>query len=338
MDQNHSSESGFICVKDLKEGDNLLQYFHLRSKDLRKTRSGQDYLELTVGDATGTISGKMWSDAVRKWGHDFTPGDFIKIEGRVETYRDRYQIVVEKIRRADPSEIPDLSILIRSSQCDPHALLMELKETAATLQPPALGELVVHILEQHSSALKDYPAARMVHHAYKGGLIEHISTVVRKIEAILQVEKNINRGVAIAGAILHDIGKIVELTPSSQGRTLEGRLIGNVILGVRLIREAAVEKGVAETPWLTEIEHIILSHHGETQFGAPVRPMTREAMVVHFIDNLDSKLKIVEEALEAADSEGFSPYNRWLEGRAFAGSSFYDAREETDVNNSREIS
>jgi 3'-5' exoribonuclease len=336
MNQNCPPEPGFICVKQLKDGDSVLQYFHLRAKDLRKTRSGQDYLDLTVGDATGAITGKMWSDAIRKWGHDFVPGDFIKIEGHVESYRDRSQIIVDKIRRADPAEIPDVSILIRTSQSEPSSLLEELKATAATLQPESLSEVVLHILDKYSSALMTCPAARMIHHAYKGGLIEHVCAVTRKVEAILLIEENINRGVALAGAILHDIGKILEFNPNGQDRTPEGRLIGHVALGLKIVRNAALEKEVGDTAWLAEIEHIILSHHGETQFGAPVRPLTREAIVVHFIDNLDSKLKIIEEALETADSAGFSPYNKWLEGRAFAGSKPY-AQEDNDVNDAREI-
>ncbi len=320
MNQNLPLETIFTCVKHLKEGDNVLQYFQLRSKDLRKTRSGQDYLDLTVGDATGTITGKMWSDAIRKWGHDFVAGDFIKIEGRVETYRDRFQIIVDKIRRADAAEIPDTSMLIRTPQCQPDSLLKELRGIAESLRPQAVGGLVVHILDKYSSALMTYPAAKMIHHAYEGGLIEHICAVTRKVGAIVELEKNINRGIALAGAILHDIGKVIELNSTGQERTPEGRLIGHVVLGVTLVRDAAMEKGFADAPWLNEIEHIILSHHGETQFGAPVKPLTREAMVVHFIDNLDAKLKIIEEALEDKDSIGFSPYNKWLEGRAFAGS------------------
>ncbi len=336
MDQNYSPEAVFTCVKHLKEGDNILQYFQLRAKDLRKTRSGQDYLDLTVGDATGTITGKMWSDAIRKWGHDFVAGDFIKIEGRVETYRDRFQIVVDKIRRADAAEIPDTSILIRTARCEPDSLFNELKGIAATLQPESLSQVVVHILEKYTSSLMTYTAAKMIHHAYEGGLIEHICAVTRNVGAIVELEKNVNRGIALAGAILHDIGKVIELNSTGQERTLEGRLIGHVVLGVTLLRDAAIEKMVGDAPWLNELEHIILSHHGETQFGAPVRPLTREAIVVHFIDNLDSKLKIIEEALENKDSIGFSPYNKWLEGRAFAGSAV-ETVEEDYGNDTRKI-
>jgi len=309
-----------IRVRDLNSGDTVLQFFELRSKEPRKTKSGQDYLDLVLGDATGVISGKMWPESVRKWGQDFTPGDFVKVEGRVEVYRDRPQLVVDKIRRSDSSEISDLSALMRVSPFDSDSFFEEVKSTAESLEPPELAQLVVEILDRHAEAIKTVPAARMIHHAYRGGLIEHIASVTRKMEAILKLEKNINRGIALAGAILHDIGKIRELSPSGGGRTTEGRLIGHLILGVSLVREIAIEKGVADRPWLREVEHILLSHHGETQFGSPVKPLSREAILVHFIDNLDAKLKIINEALESVEADGFTAYNKWLEGRAFIGS------------------
>jgi len=319
----NTSDSGSvlpICVKDLKAGDTILQYFLLKSKDLRKTRSGENYLDLALCDATGTISAKIWSDAMRKWGQDFNPGDCVKVEGRVEFYRDRGQIIIDKIRAADLSEVPDIEVLIRSSERDPDCLFEELKEIARSLEPSDLAALVGTVLERTESAFKSYPAAKMVHHAYKGGLVEHVLAVTRKVETVMQLENKVNRGIALAGAILHDIGKVLELNASGQGRTLQGRLIGHVVLGVTLIRDIAAEQGNDGATWLPEIEHIVLSHHGELQFGAAVRPMTREAMMVHFMDNLDAKLKIIDEALESADADGFAPYNRWLEGRPFSGS------------------
>ena len=322
-----------VCVKDMKAGDTLLQFFRIMSRDLRKTRSGQNYLDLTLSDATGSVSGKMWADAIRKWGQEFNPGDFVKVEGTVETYRDRQQIVVEKIRSVTADEIPDPAVLVRSSSHDPELLFQELRDTAGTLEPPELSELMTYILDLHADALKTYPAARMIHHAYRGGLIEHVVAVTKKVEAILCLEPNINRGTAIAGAILHDIGKTRELSPSGQGRTVEGRLVGHIVQGVSLLREAALERGVTGASWLTELEHIIVSHHGEPEFGAAVRPLTREALLIHYLDNLDAKLRIVDEALESADAEGFAPYNRWLEGRAFAGSSSRAEEEEDDVGN-----
>ncbi|MDQ7781851.1 MAG: HD domain-containing protein [Desulfomonilaceae bacterium] len=317
-DQNLFEQA--VSIKDLKPGDTVLHYFEVKSKEARKTRSGQDYLDLLLADATGSIPTKIWSDTIRKWGSEYVPGDIVKVEGRVDSYRDRNQIVVDKIRKADISEVPDPSRVVKTTRHDTDALMNELREYARKLEPPGLAELVEDMLVGNEDRLKTYPAAKMIHHAYQGGLIEHIVTVTRKVAAILPLEPSVNRSIAIAGAILHDIGKIHELRPEAAGRTLEGRLIGHVILGVEAVRRSAVERGVDEEPWLYELEHVLLSHHGEPQFGAPVRPLTREALVVHFIDNLDSKLKIMEEALESADSDGFTQYNKWLEGRAYMGS------------------
>ncbi|MEW6138166.1 MAG: HD domain-containing protein [Thermodesulfobacteriota bacterium] len=320
METNENLFDTAVRVKELKAGDTVLQFFELKAKEVRRTRSGQDYLDLMVGDASGAIAGKMWADAIRKWGTDFEPGDIVKIEGRVEAYRDKNQIVVEKIRKSHISEVPDSSSVIRCSPLDPEKVLTELIQIAVTLKPPQLSDLVAEVLTENREALMTCPAARMIHHAYRGGLVEHMLTVTRKVEAILALESKINRSLALAGAMLHDIGKIRELNAAGKNRTAEGRLLGHVVLGTDMIRSAAARKGIQDEPWLCELEHILLSHHGEPEFGAAVRPLTREAILVHFIDNLDSKLKIIDEALESADSEGFSAYNKWLAGKAYSGS------------------
>lgn len=319
MNTTSRSQETNIPIRDLRPGNTITQPFQLRSADIRKTRSGHDYLELVLGDRTGTIPGKMWADVIRKCGKDFNSGDFVKVSGRIEVYKERSQVIVERIKKIDPNELSDPTVLVKTSDLDSRNLFDQLIQYAVQLEPPELADLVASVLEDNAEALQSCQAAKMIHHAYKGGLIEHVFTVTRKVEAILSVEKNIDLNLAIAGAILHDLGKIGELSPTNQGRTPEGRLIGHVIIGMDIVRDAAVRKGVADKPWFTELQHIILSHHGETQFGAPVRPLTREAMLVHFIDNLDSRLKIMEEALESTDSHGFTSYNKWLEGRVFAG-------------------
>ena len=319
-----------IAVRDLKPGHTVVQFFQVRTREVRKTRAGQEYLDLTLGDATGRIPAKMWADAIRKWGQEFTTGDFVKVEARVDTFRDQVQLVLDKIRRVDGDEVPDMTLLVKTAPFDTQLLFDELMSKAGGLKPPELGQLVSEILQRNEEAVKTYPAAFMVHHAYQGGLVEHMVTVTRKVEALVDLDTLINRNIALAGAILHDIGKIKELGGSGQARTLEGRLVGHLVIGIDMIREAARNLGVLESPWLRELEHIVLSHHGEIQFGSPVRPLTREALVVHFVDNLDSKLKIMEEALESVDEEGFSQYNKWLEGKVYAGS-LSSAKEEQDA-------
>ncbi len=306
-------------IKEFKDGDQILRFFELRAKSSRKTRSGQDYLDLKLGDSTGEISAKLWPEALEKWGKDFEIGSIVKVEGRIEMYRDMSQLIIEKIRKADENEVPNVSDVIKSTQYNVDELYEELIVLTETLDPLELSNYVKEILERIANQFKRAPAAMMVHHAYRGGLIEHTWSVTQKVLAILEIEPKINRSMAISGAILHDIGKLREMAIDARRRTTDGRLIGHITLGVTFLYEVALELGLENEPWLTDLEHILLSHHGEPGFGAPVRPFTREAILIHFVDNLDSRLKIIDEALLSVDSEGFSQYNKWLEGRAYSG-------------------
>lgn len=308
-----------VLIKDLSDGEQILRFFELRTKTLRKTRGGQIYLDLKLGDSSGEISAKLWPEALQKWGEGFDLGDIVKVEGRVEIFRDRIQLVVDKIRKAEESEVPDISTIIRTTECNVDEVFDQMVQLAETIKPAELSNFVLEILERVCDQFKSAPAAKIIHHAYRGGLIEHTWSVVLKVLAILETEPKIDRAIAISGAILHDIGKLQEISAGTRSGTIEGRLIGHVILGATFLKNVALELGLENEPWLVELEHILLSHHGEPEFGAPVRPFTREAILVHFVDNLDSRLKIMDEALESVDSDGFSQYNKWLEGRAYTG-------------------
>jgi 3'-5' exoribonuclease len=317
-----------ILIKDLRDGEQILRFFEMRSKTLRKTKGGQIYLDLKLGDSSGEISAKMWPEALQKWGEGFDLGDIVKVEGRIEIFRDRSQLIVDKIRKAEESEVPDISTIIRITECDVDEVFDKMVQLAETVKPAELSNFVLEILERVCDQFKLAPAAKMIHHAYRGGLIEHTWSVALKVLAILETEPKINSALAISGALLHDIGKLQEISTGTRTRTVEGRLIGHVILGTTFLRSVALELGLENEPWLVDLEHILLSHHGEPGFGSPVRPFTREAILVHFVDNLDSRLKIMDEALESVDSDGFSQYNKWLEGRAYAGTELEPLEEE----------
>ena len=307
-------------AKDLKPGFEVLQFFQVSSKELRKTKTGQDYMNLTLSDMSGSIPAKLWSNSMKSSRLDFEVGDFVKAKGNTQVFGETLQLNLDRIRKADISEIPDLDRLIRKTSFETESLYCDIIRSVELLSPPELSKLVNKILEDHAEQFKTYPAARRIHHAYHGGLIEHTYTVMIKVEALIGMIPGINGNLAVAGAILHDIGKLNEIDSATRGRTSLGRLKGHVMLGIEMLRDVGTELGVLSAPWFCELEHILLSHHGELEFGALVKPFTREAILVHFIDNLDSKLKIMDEALEKIDPEGFSDYNKYLEGRAFAGS------------------
>lgn len=317
---NLFSPQEHTLAKDLKPGLVILQFFQVSSKELRKTKTGQDYMNLTLSDRSGSIPAKLWSNSMKSSRLDFEVGDFVKTKGTTQVFGEALQLNLDRIRKAETSEIPDLDSLIRKTSFETESLYSEIIRSVELLTPPELSKLVKKVIEDHAEQFKTYPAARRIHHAYYGGLIEHTYTVMIKVAALLGMIPGINCNLAVAGAVLHDIGKLNEIDVASRGRTVSGRLKGHVMLGIEMLRDAGAELGVLSAPWFPELEHILLSHHGELEFGALVKPLTREAILVHFIDNLDSKLKIMDEALEKIDFEGFSDYNKYLEGRAFAGS------------------
>jgi 3'-5' exoribonuclease len=306
-------------LKKLTQGESFRRFLELRSVDVKKTRMGDSYLNLVLGDASGALPAKMWPDAVRRWGTDFQAGTIVKVDGKVESYKDSLQVVVDKMRRAEESEVPDMAAILPSTRYDVKELFRELVEKVEAMSSRDLADLTLHVLNAYEAQLYTHAAAEIVHHAYRGGLIEHSVTVARKVEAIAAQDPTINKDLALAGAILHDVGKLEEIRSDSRSRTVRGRLLGHLLLGVEIIRGAAETLGLSQAPWLTELEHIILAHHGAPEFGSPVNPLSKEALLVHFMDNLDSRLKIVEEALESKDADGFSPYNKYLEGRAYEG-------------------
>lgn len=314
------TQQDHIFIKNLSPGAEVLQFFQLTSMENRKTKTGQDYMNLVLSDMTGSIVAKVWSNVLKSSPLDFQTGDFVKIKGITQLFGEKIQMNVERIRKADLSEISDLSNLVKKTSFDIDRLYEQLLATVELFDPPELSGLVRRILEQEESNIKIFPAARRIHHAYVGGFLEHTFTVMVKTQALVELIPEINASLAIAGAILHDIGKLREIDPDTRGRTPEGRLKGHIMLGIEMLRAVAQDMGVTSAPWLRELEHIILSHHGEPEFGALVKPLTREAILVHFIDNLDSKLKIIDEALEKTDTNGFSDYNKYLEGRAYSGS------------------
>jgi 3'-5' exoribonuclease len=317
---NANSAQEHLLIKDIKPGLEILQFFQLSSMETRKTKTGQDYLNLSLSDRSGSITAKVWSNILKMTKLNFDTGDFVKVKASTQLFGDILQLNIDRIRKAEASELPDMNRLVRKTVFDTDMLYEQILQAVELLDPPELSEFVRKVIETNSYKFKTYPAAKRIHHAYLGGFIEHTYTVTMKVQALIDLIPDIDASLAIAGAILHDIGKLHEIDPDTKGRTVQGRLKGHVMLGIEILRDAANELEITSAPWFSELEHILLSHHGEPEFGALVKPLTKEAILVHFIDNLDSKLKIIEEALEKTDANGFSDYNKYLEGRAFAGS------------------
>jgi 3'-5' exoribonuclease len=309
-------------IKEFKVGDKIQDYFLVKSKRTRISRNSKTYLDLDLGDRSGQINAKVW-DRAEQLAEFFERGDVIKIKGTIDEYEGQKQMKVADLRPTSSSDDYNRADLVKVSPYDPAKLIAFINDRIAEIKEPGLRRLLERFLadEQFVAAFKSAPAARNVHHAYEGGLLEHTSKVLRI--ALFTADElypgEVDRDVLIAGAILHDIGKTQELDPAIQGGyTKAGYLIGHVTIGADMVRDRA--RTIKELPpeVLLELLHLLLSHHGERDFGAPVVPMTPEAMIIHSADNLDAKTQIVLTTIadDPNPAEEFTQYHKTL-GRHF---------------------
>jgi 3'-5' exoribonuclease len=235
------------------------------------------------------------------------------VKGRANLYGGRLQLIVENIRRVNAAQ--DRALGFREELCVPCAprpldeMWSELESLVASVSNPPLKELLSRMVSRHADRLRVWPAAQVVHHAYRGGYLEHTLKIAEVARALARAY-DADADMAVAGAILHDIGKLQELTyDGATSYSREGRLVGHIALGVVMVREAAA--GVAGFPpeLLTEIEHLIVSHHGSKDLGSPVEPMTIEAFILAMADDLDAKIHQVRQATAEDINDGeFTAY------------------------------
>jgi len=301
-----------VPVSDLREGQRIGQCFLVRHKAQRSTRKGDPYLEIVLADRTGTIPARAWSQAAERYADQFSEGDFVFVEGRTETYRNDLQMIVESIRRLtayekEEGQLPDFdaSLLVPASERDAESMWSELLALANMIDPAPLRDLTVGILEERKAAFIEAPAAIHKHHAYIGGLLEHTLEVAVGVDAYArsQAALGLHVGLCLAGAILHDVGKLEEIgNPIAPRHTLTGELIGHILLGRDIVREAARALEWADPRLPQLLEHILVSHHGILEYGAAVVPKIPEAVCIYHFDNLSAKLNMMRIHL-ASDAE-----------------------------------
>ncbi|MHB8842928.1 MAG: 3'-5' exoribonuclease YhaM family protein [Candidatus Aquicultor sp.] len=309
-------------ITDLKSGDRINQFFLVKRKERRQTRAGKDYLDISLADRTGTLGAKIWSEAVDQFDSLFAEGQFAGIAGRVETYQDEPQLSIERIKGVQHWSSEQLGLagfnpdlLIPVSPLDISSLWNSLLTWVRDeIQHPALRELTLSLLETKAEEWKQWPASKIYHHAYKGGLLEHTCRVVQLARDVGRLYPELNQDLILAGAVLHDIGKLQELEGYlSAHKTYAGELLGHLAQGWAMIREAAKEMSWDDPGLLIQLEHIILAHHGQLEFGSPVLPQTREALMIHMLDDLEVKIRMMSDHQEQDRGEGdFTDWHRVL--------------------------
>lgn len=309
-------------IEDITPGDSLEQAFLVRSKALRTNRNGALYLDLELQDRTGVVPAKLW-DASPGLNESFAEDDFVLVKARSEEYRGKLQLVVGHVTRLEPGKV-ELADFLPSTKKDVLALAERLREVAAEVGNPHLAALLEAFLgdEEFMSPFRRAPAGVRLHHACLGGLLEHTVGVVELARLVAERYPMVNRDLLLAGAILHDVGKTRELGYERSFRyTDAGGLVGHISMGARMVERRATEIEGFPATLLDQMLHLVLSHHGKHEFGAPVLPATAEAITLHYIDNLDAKLYAFEAAMlgDQDPTTNWTEWNRVFERRLFKG-------------------
>lgn len=306
-----------IC--DLGTGDVLVGYFLATDAAYKTTRTGSEYLELKLADAGGELKAFLWDlKAVEGEYSDLVPDVFVKVKGRVEEFQGRKQIRVDKIRFAPDSEVGDFSRFFPTSRRNVDEMLQELDGLVQSVGDPWIRRLLEAMFVQDAERRADFakaPAAKSMHHVYLGGLLEHTLSVADMARRACEHYTDLNRDLVLAGVLLHDLGKTAELSyQRSFGYTDTGNLLGHITLEAQWVSKAVdAIPGFPEELRL-QILHIVLAHHGKLEFGSPVLPKTPEALLVHYLDDLDGKLEGMFRLMHEESGQGnWSAWSRSLD-------------------------
>ena len=288
--------------KDLKFEGFLL----VRTSEQRASSNGSHYLDMTLSDRTGDMNAKMWDGTV-------TPpqvGSVIKLRAQVTEYNGRLQLRVNKLREAEEGEY-EMSQLVPCAPYPPKQMLSEINDTLDSMKNVTLRALVRELLSMAGDKLMYYPAAQRVHHAERSGLLHHTTSMLQTAKAMLKIYPWLDGDLLCAGVIAHDLSKISEMQSDECGNvndyTVDGLLLGHLVRGVTQVREAARRAGLAEDDeYVLLMEHMVISHHGEAEYGSPRPPMFPEAEMLHWIDLVDARMNEMNGIVQRTPAGAFS--------------------------------
>ena len=304
-------------VQDLQEGERVDDLFLVKASRLAETRAGKPYLQLSVMDRSGEINGPVWERA-----EELAPycqsGSFVRLQGLVQSYRQQLQLKIDALQPCSREEVC-LADFLPSCSKDRKEMAGRLQRLVRSVENPHLKKLLNRFMKKGPlwQRFQESPAAKGIHHAYLGGLLEHSLSVALLADTISSHYPGVDRSLLIAGALLHDVGKVEELQMDLAliEYTPRGRLKGHLVMGSEMV--AAEASRIKEFPeeLLEQLQHLILSHHGRQEFGSPAVPMTIEAFLLSFLDDLDAKMNLMEQLRSKMTEPGlqWTEYQRSLE-------------------------
>ncbi len=300
-------------ISEFKDGEHISGQFLVSNSAKCVNNSGMNYLNLDLKDSSGVINGKKWESNAEDEAL-FQVGNVVYIEGEVLKYKESLQVKILSAKAVDMDDV-DVAKFIKQPPVPKEELVKRFNAYVESINNEDCRKILDYLIKRLSPKLLDYPAAVSVHHDYASGLLMHTVSMADVANFLADYYPDVDRDILMTGVLLHDMGKTIEFEgPVIYKYSLEGRLLGHISLMVSEIRRAAEGlKITSEVPLL--LEHMVLSHHGQPDFGSPVLPMTREALLLSMIDNLDSKMVIVEKALENVNPGEFSQKIFPLDGR-----------------------
>ena len=308
-------------ITDIRAGDRVDDIFVLSEKILSQKRDGNNFLNVTLSDKTGTIKGVVW-DNVDQIAAGITSGDFAHVNGSVSDYRGTLQVVIKKMEPFSPDRVDPSDFLPQTSR-DIEGMFERLMKRTDSITTDYLKALIDAFFKDKEfvNKFKTAPAGKKMHHAYIGGLLEHTLSMVSLADKIAGHYSGIDRDLLLSGAILHDIGKIDEFEYQFKiDYSDKGRLLNHIVIGIKMVDEKS--SGINNFPedQMLLLKHMIVSHHGTREFGSPEPPKTIEAVLLNYIDEIDSKVNAIRDFIASEDpDETWTSYHRLLERHFYKG-------------------
>ncbi|WP_334075137.1 MULTISPECIES: 3'-5' exoribonuclease YhaM family protein [Paenibacillus] len=309
-------------IRQLGNQDEFVGFYLLKSLEIKQTNSTppKDYLDMMLCDASGELPAKLW-DASSTDKETFFPMGLVKVKGLVQTYRDKLQVKIMQIRPAKAEDGVKLTDFIRSAPISSEELMHTILHVVNGIADEEIREIVRFCVGKVEEKLEHAPAAKTHHHAYFGGLAYHMVRMLELGDFLCRQRPFLNADLLKAGIILHDIAKPEEMVAQLgivSEYSVQGRLVGHIAMASNWITEAAVRLGIGpESPRVLGLQHLVLSHHNLGEWGSPVQPQMAEAVALHYIDAMDAKLQMVEDALNTTpETDEWTPLIRGLENKA----------------------
>jgi 3'-5' exoribonuclease len=297
-------------INEFEVGEEIQGFFIIKAFNVKTSSNNKKYLDFTLADKTGEVNAKLW-DVKDNYEELYQAGILVKIRGSVTSWQNNVQLKITRIRLTGDEDQINISDYVPAAPYDPQEMMDELIETIENFKNEDLRKLVLHIVKGYEEQLLTAPAAKSNHHAIRSGLLYHLKRMIKTGKALCQIYTHVNEDLLIAGIILHDMEKINEMVSDDLGivssYSTEGQLLGHIIMGIKNIDAVARELGI--DPELSMVlQHLVLSHHYEPEFGSPKKPMLPEGELLHYIDIIDARMYDMELAYrEVAQGEFTDP-------------------------------